>query len=215
MLTYTIDSGNTFVKIAIFKDSDLIDIKRLNTHDFHFEFERDSRIIISNVSHDIISKLPAQAVDASKLIKDFKSTYDQSTLGIDRKVISYYLQRKGIDNALIVDAGSFITFDEIRNGIHKGGAIYLGLQNYLKSYPTFSANLPLLESENIEEGCANTKQAISFAYKAYLSMIQNELQRFDQHEVYLTGGDAKLISSGQSIKDNLIHEALFSLQDLI
>lgn len=216
MLTYTIDFGNTFTKIAIFNNSTLLEIVKLETKSFDFKFQNDSLILYSNVSKDFKNLLPNDAIDASALIKNFKTTYDESKLGADRKVISYYLQRQGIKNALLVDAGSFITFDIIENNIHLGGPIYLGLGNYLKSYPHFSEHLPLIDAHDSHQEVNNTKAAIQKAFDAYLKMINSEVTRINTDRIIITGGDANLLSpTGENLDQQIIHEALFSLRDLI
>ncbi|POB13969.1 type III pantothenate kinase [Halobacteriovorax sp. DA5] len=211
MQTYTIDSGNTFLKIGVFKDSILRDVKKLNISDFSFKFEESAPIIYSNVSKEITDLLPERAENANDLIRDFKTTYDPNKLGIDRKVISHYLQKNfPNEKLLLVDTGSFITFDEIDHGKHLGGPIFLGLANYLKSYPEFSANLPLLSEIDIND-MTNTEQAISHAYMAYLEMIISQVKKYNQHRVILTGGDSHKLKDCGEIQSELIHHALFSL----
>ncbi|MFG1485837.1 type III pantothenate kinase [Halobacteriovorax sp. RZ-2] len=213
MLTYTIDSGNTFLKIGVFQNNTLTDVKKLSIHNFDFTFKENSSVIYSNVSKEINQLLPLCAINANDLIKDFKTSYDPKKLGIDRKVISYFLQKRfPNEKLLLVDMGSFITFDEINNGTHLGGPIFLGLNNYLKSYPKFSANLPLLNEIKLED-IANTEQAISHAYVAYSEMIITQVKKYNQHRIILTGGDSEKLKDYGEIQNNLIHQALFSLQN--
>ncbi|MFG1493668.1 type III pantothenate kinase [Halobacteriovorax sp. ZH4_bin.1] len=213
MQTYTIDSGNTFLKIGVFQSDTLTDVKKLSIRNFDFTFKENSSVIYSNVSKEITPLLPASAINANDLIKDFKTSYDPKKLGIDRKVISYFLQKKfPNEKLLLVDLGSFITFDEITNGTHLGGPIFLGLNNYLKSYPKFSANLPLLSEIDLTD-MTNTKQAISHAYAAYTEMIILQVRKYNQHRVILTGGDSEKLKDYGEIQNNLTHQALFNLQN--
>ena len=212
MLTYTIDSGNTFVKIGVFKGSTLEEVHRIKSEDFKFQFKDDSSIIYSNVSKDISNSIPDHAICASRLIKNFKTAYDKDRLGLDRKIISHYLQNQQSANTLLIDAGSFITFDEIRDGIHYGGPIYLGLVNYLRAYPTFSQNLPLIDPNNLGQD-SSTKQAINKAFDDYLKMITGEIKKYSSYNIVITGGDAHYFAPFGEIDDNLMHKALFSLQD--
>ncbi|EPZ49538.1 pantothenate kinase, type III [Bacteriovorax sp. BAL6_X] len=213
MQTYTIDSGNTFLKIGVFQNNVLTDVKKLSIQNFDFIFKENSSVIYSNVSKEITSLLPRNAKNANDLITDFQTFYDQNKLGIDRKVISYYLQKKfPNEKLLLVDTGSFITLDEIDHGKHLGGPIFLGLGNYLRSYPEFSANLPLLREIDLTE-MTNTQQAISHAYAAYVDMITSQLKKYNQHRIILTGGDSQKLKDCGEIQNNLIHQALFSLQN--
>ncbi|MFG1482849.1 type III pantothenate kinase [Halobacteriovorax sp. HFRX-2_2] len=212
MLTYTIDSGNTFIKIGIFKGRLLTSIEKLEIANFNFNFEEGAAIIYSNVSKEIKEFLPKDAINALSLITEFNSTYDSKKIGADRKIISRYLQKYyPQEKILLVDAGSFITFDEIDHGLHKGGPIFLGLGNYLKAYPQFSANLPDITGAIDTKALTNTRQAISYAYDSYLNMIVSEIKKFSDHRILVTGGDGYHFKELGEFQENLIHDALINL----
>lgn len=60
-------------------------------------------------------------------------------MGVDRKVACL-----GIDNGVIVDAGSAITVDIMENGKHQGGFILPGLRKFHNIYAQISLNLILI-----------------------------------------------------------------------
>lgn len=210
MYTYTIDSGNTFIKVGQFRNETFLNVERYSINEFCINFTDNDSIIYSNVGEDIIHQLPPSAISAVDLIHNFNSTYDQSTYGNDRKIIAAYLLKKyPNENVLIIDAGSFITFDYLEKGTHRGGPIYVGLNNYLKSYFQFSKSLPLLNQ--IESGsCSNTQEAISTAFVDYLSMIKEKARDYHASRIIITGGDGESLSELGEIDPNLIHLAMHS-----
>ncbi|SFV65586.1 Pantothenate kinase type III, CoaX-like [hydrothermal vent metagenome] len=111
-----------------------------------------------------------------------KSRYYES-MGIDRVVATM-----GIENALVVDAGSAITVDMVKNGVFCGGFIYPGVNAMQKTYANISPALAY--SFNFECDLdimpKNSQDAISYGYlkTLYLELISHNLP------IILTGGDA-------------------------
>ena len=111
-----------------------------------------------------------------------KSRYYES-MGIDRIVATM-----GVKNALVVDAGSAITVDMVKNGVFCGGFIYPGVKAMQKTYANISPALAY--SFNFECDLdimpKNSQDAISYGYlkTLYLELISHNLP------IILTGGDA-------------------------
>jgi len=111
-----------------------------------------------------------------------KSKYYES-MGIDRIVATM-----GVKNALVVDAGSAITVDMVKNGVFCGGFIYPGVKAMQKTYANISPALAY--SFNFECDLdimpKNSQDAISYGYlkTLYLELISHNLP------IILTGGDA-------------------------
>ena len=111
-----------------------------------------------------------------------KSKYYES-MGIDRIVATM-----GVKNALVVDAGSAITVDMVKNGVFCGGFIYPGVNAMQKTYANISPALAY--SFNFECDLdimpKNSQDAISYGYlkTLYLELISHNLP------IILTGGDA-------------------------
>jgi type III pantothenate kinase len=120
-------------------------------------------------------------IDLSKYID--KTNY-YSTMGIDRIVVC-----ETIDNGIIIDAGSALTVDLVKEGIFSGGFIYPGLKAMGETYKNISSHLDY--SFNFECDLdimpKNSQDAISYGY---LKTLHSEIIRHDM-DIYLTGGDAK------------------------
>jgi type III pantothenate kinase len=104
------------------------------------------------------------SVDISKFV-NFKTKYQG--IGIDRVVASY-----SIKNGIIIDVGSAITVDIMKNSKHKGGFILLGFLAFSKNYPKISKKLKFNFKKNInlDKIPLNTNDAINYAI--YSSIIE-------------------------------------------
>jgi len=123
---------------------------------------------------------------------DLASYIDMSpyyeTMGIDRIVACEYVQ-----NGVIVDAGSAITVDVVKDGSFVGGYIYPGVKAMQKSYANISK---ALEYEfnyelNLDIIPKNSQDAISYGY---LKLLHLEVTSHKM-DIILTGGDAKRLAS--------------------
>ena len=106
------------------------------------------------------------------------------TIGIDRIIAC-----EAISNGVIVDAGSAITVDVVKDNIFQGGFIYPGLTSMNQAYRDISTLLDY--SFNFELDLTklpkNSRDAISYGY---LKTLYSEVISYDMN-IYLTGGDAK------------------------
>jgi len=132
-----------------------------------------------------------------------KSQY-YTTMGIDRIVAC-----AAVENAIIVDAGSAVTVDVIKNRIFIGGFIYPGIDAMQKTYENISPALAY--SFNFE--CdfdimpKNSQDAISYGY---LKTLHCEVMSHNL-PIVLTGGDAvkfKYIFQDARIDENLIFNSM-------
>jgi len=105
------------------------------------------------------------------------------TMGIDRICVV-----EAVENGVIIDAGSAITVDVVRDGIFEGGFIYPGVKAMQETYKgispalhyefNFSLNLAVLPK--------NSQDAISYGY---LKGFYEEVKRHHL-PIIVTGGDA-------------------------
>ena len=103
----------------------------------------------------------------------------------------------GIDNALIGDMGSAITYDVVENGAFKGGNISLGVAMRFRALHEFTASLPLCQAtepngafgksttEAIEQG---VMQGILHEIEGYVERVSAEN---DKKSIIFCGGDAE------------------------
>lgn len=132
-------------------------------------------------------------VHVKKILKSLENWIDLSlyidiskyyeTMGIDR-----IMACEAIDNGVIVDAGSAITVDIVKNAEFEGGFIYPGIKSMSEAYKNISSALDYSFNFEVylDKMPKNSKDAISYGY---LKLLQNEVLSYDMG-IYLTGGDA-------------------------
>lgn len=128
---------------------------------------------------------------------DFSKYY--KTIGIDRVMAC-----ETIENGLIIDAGSAITVDIVKDGIYGGGFIYPGVKAMSEAYKNISTMLDYSFNFELDLGKMpkNTQDAISYGYLKtfYVEVMSHNMP------IYLTGGFAKEFS--KIFKDAIVDEML-------
>ncbi len=109
------------------------------------------------------------------------------TMGIDR-----VLAVEAVDNGIIIDAGSAVTVDVVKEGKFAGGFIYPGMAAMQKTYKDIS---PALDYSfnfelNLDKMPKNSQDAISYGYlkTLYCEVMSHKMP------VILTGGDAAVFA---------------------
>ncbi|SFZ93058.1 type III pantothenate kinase [Flaviramulus basaltis] len=229
-----IDVGNSFVKLAIFKGDKLKSKEVIETKHIlegikmlKNKYPSIKKAIISSVG--ILKKTDINTIGKSfdLLILDsetklpFKNLYKTpKTLGVDRiALVSASVEKFPDTNVLVIDAGSCITYDFVTSkNEYLGGAISPGLQMRYKALNTFTANLPLLESENPDNIIGkSTKESIhSGVVFGILNEIEGVIQKYKLKypdlTVILTGGDTKFLS--KQLKSSIFANSNFLLEGL-
>ena len=120
---------------------------------------------------------------------------------------------------MIIDAGTCITYDFINaEGVYLGGAISPGLRLRYTSLHNLTANLPLLETKEVENWIGDTtERAIhSGVYNGLIQEIDGVIAQYkDKYEplvVILTGGDAHILS--KRLKNSIFAHSNFLLEGL-
>jgi type III pantothenate kinase len=106
------------------------------------------------------------------------------TMGVDRVVAC-----EALEEGVIVDAGSAVTVDVVRNGRFEGGFIYPGIRAMGRAYAEIS---PRLEYSfnfelDLDKMPKNSRDAVSYGY---LRTLYGEVVRHGG-PIILTGGDAE------------------------
>jgi type III pantothenate kinase len=206
-----IDIGNSRAKLATFTGSQLVqewswseweisDIRTLVTN------QNPSFIILSNVAGEkgariasCFHKHPFFLTLTAQTPLPFENHYQTpETLGKDRlAAVAGAWELYPGQNSLIVDAGTCITYDLLEaNGAYRGGNISPGLQMRLQAMHTYTASLPLVAIQDIDEwvGYSTESAMRNGALLGAILEIQAfsdwRRQRYDQLNVILTGGDA-------------------------
>jgi type III pantothenate kinase len=128
-----------------------------------------------------------KAVDIAPYIK-FHTAY--KGMGIDRQLVCKYIY-----NGIIVDIGSAITIDIMKNTIHQGGIILPGFNAYKKIYPKISKKLSFKFKTDINLDKIPLKTEDAINYSILNSIITPIKNIYETHKVpiYFTGEDSKLI----------------------
>ncbi len=146
----------------------------------------------------------AYGVNLEKYIK-LQTSYHG--LGIDRKIVC-----KAISDGVIVDAGSAITVDVMKNGTHLGGFITLGLRSFEQSFANISDSLIFNINNNIDLSILpqSTDKALNYSvFQAIVLSIKSVLKR-DQ-KIYFCGGDGKVLIpffENSEYRENLVFDGM-------
>ena len=216
MHNLVLDIGNTFCKLAVFKQKELLYFKQFTKIDVftlikivdQYKIEHST---VSSVNEDITELEQLLSVKTkyirfnTEIIGKINNHYDSpETLGLDRwaKVVAAHClyQKK---NTLMIDAGTCITYDVLTDADdYSGGSISLGIPMRFKALNQFTERLPLVqwdqEQIKIAEG-TDTQKAIN---RGVLQGVLNEIEGFISLEnernkdlqVILTGGDGVFLN---------------------
>jgi len=227
-----LDAGNSGVKFGIFQGSNLISNGKIPNGSsiksvIHKDYLEQLDLIIScSVFKDIKTiNLPnVRHIEINiDSIFPFKINYNSpQTLGIDR-VVACAGTFTGINDILIIDAGSCITYDflDLKKG-YIGGAISPGIKMRFKAMNNFTEKLPLISKfENRPSilGKSTTDCMKSGAINGIIYEIQGFIKHFKtvspNLDIYLTGGDTIFLGdelkSGIFVDQNLVLKGLNSL----
>ena len=182
------DIGNTSTKI--YENGRILNMD----HEEALKAYKKNTVYYISVKQDL-------AVDNSNWIDisgqiELDSAY--SGMGLDRKALC-----AGVDEGVLVDAGSAITVDVMQAGVHLGGYILPGLQAYQNCYKQISPALDVQINPNMTMNSLpqNTADAISYGI---IASIKSVLADTIRGNVYFTGGDGKFLSKHF---DNSIYDA--------
>ncbi len=228
-----IDVGNTRVKVAVTEIDTLKEVFILKKANLISELKKiKSKFLISN---SIVSSVASFTEKEKQEIKTllnpvflnsktktpFQNNYKTpNTLGVDRvalasAAVKYYPNK----NVLVLDAGTCITYDFItKKGGYLGGAISPGVQMRYKALHTFTANLPLLEPNELKEFVGNDTH--SSIHSGVVNGVLNEIEgiikqyqkKYRDLTVVLTGGDTYFLS--KQLKSVIFAHPNFVLEGL-
>ena len=127
-------------------------------------------------------------------------------LGIDREAACL-----GIEDGVVIDAGTAITVDVMERGRHLGGWIWPGLSAWLASYRQVSEKLAfdLNPEVSLDALPQNTADAISFAILAPIHTLVGRFGR--EKHIVVTGGDAEIVAGaipGAEIDDTVVFKGM-------
>jgi type III pantothenate kinase len=230
----TIDVGNTNVKVAVFKQFNIVEKFVFQKNNFQNNFQiifkkhpNHTKAVLASVSKldekDIAwlkNQIDVIEINADSIFP-FKNEYiTPNTLGIDRRVLaSGAVLQYPNQQVLIIDAGTCITYDFISNkNEYLGGAISPGLRLRYQALHDYTAKLPLLENNLPENFIGNsTNQSIhSGVVNGLCYEIEGFISEFsvkkEQFTIILTGGDANFLAN--RLKSTIFADENFLLKSL-
>ncbi len=148
---------------------------------------------------------PATAVQTARTTAEkcgVKNAYRRpEKLGIDRWLALIAAHRHYPTDCWIIDCGSAITLDYIRdNGHHLGGLIAPGIHMMQRALANDTANLPQTKATSVNGLADFTEAAIySGTLLAACGLIEKVVSGKNTGQIILTGGDAPLIAQNLRI----------------
>jgi type III pantothenate kinase len=238
-----VDIGNTRIKVAVFEGTTLLDQFCFNNEELQNQlyfifnkYDKVSDLVVSavgNIQKEVFSKFENQVkihFFSTDFPFPFTNTYSTpTTLGIDRMVLaSGAVLKYPIQNRLVIDAGTCITYDFIdENDNYLGGAISPGIRLRFESLHNFTAKLPLLSLEAINDQDSELEKIPFIGNSTFESInsgvingVINEIEGFiSQYEavypkfiIILTGGDAEFLA--KRLKNTIFANSNFLLESL-
>lgn len=222
MHNLTIDIGNSYSKVAVFRNREIIYFKRLTQLG---EAELTNLIEKYPVQKSIISSVDEVVTDKEVFLKKH-TDYVRFSAEISKGVTNNYKTPKtlGLDrwaavlaakclyankSCFIIDAGTCITYDLItENGVYSGGSISPGINMRFEALNYYTGRLPKVSwdaQNSVPEG-TDTQTAIQ---NGVLQGVLNEVEGFItiNHKreknltVIFTGGDADFLE--KNLKEHL------------
>lgn len=227
-MNLVIDIGNTRVKAALFKESQLFELRIYNSvsellSDLNFIREAKNGIIGSVVEDlDLFysalnSIIPTLVFTPQTGIPITNLYHSASTLGSDRLSASIGANRLYPNtNVLLIDAGTCIKYNFINSkNEYLGGGISPGIQMKFKALEYFTSKLPLIEFNNSFDELigTNTENSIlsgvlNGSIAEIDGIINNYKTQFPNIICVLTGGDSEFLAKR-------LKNSIFTHQNLV
>jgi type III pantothenate kinase len=229
-----IDVGNSWVKMAVYNDRQILHHKSMLQEDLKREVQKVMRAY-PKITHSMLAAVTPVANEVIDLLKKnsethvlhgasrlpFKNKYGTpDTLGLDRiALVAAASEAYPNTNVLIIDAGSCITYDFLNaRGEYMGGAISPGIAMRYKSLNAFTANLPELEKTDTAELVGNSTDTsihsgiLNGVVSEVDGMIASYRSEYSKVTVILTGGDGQFLS--KRLKNTIFAHSNFLLEGL-
>ena len=238
-----VDIGNTRIKVAVFEENTLLERFYFSSLDLQKEmrfilnkYKNATQVVVAsvgNIPKEVFLEFESQAsihLIGPNFPFSFKNNYSTpETLGIDRMVLANGAVLKYPNqNRLVIDAGTCITYDFIdENDNYLGGAISPGIRLRFESLHNFTAKLPILSLESLNDQDSEIEKVPLIGNSTFeainsgvINGVINEIQGFiSQYEavypkfiIILTGGDAEFLA--KRLKNTIFANSNFLLESL-
>ena len=228
MTNLIVDEGNTLCKVAVMDKSELL--CEFATPEFDFAAAAElvekwgvARAVVAStrggaekICEKLRTKIDGVLHFSSQTEVPIGIDYSsRQTLGADRVAVAVgVVCGMGIEDALIIDMGSAITFDVVEGGVFKGGNISLGVAMRFRALHEFTASLPLC---GVKE--PNGAFGKSTAEAVEQGVMQGVLHEIEGYVARVGGGNGekKIIFCGGDAESfvNRIKNAIFAPRKLM
>ena len=240
-LKLVVDIGNSFSKLAVFANDEVIDFQTIKKIDIGIlkSTIKNYPLIVSSIlssvaNHDLrLNDFLSQFGFFIELTNNtpvpFKNKYrTPDTLGKDRIAIAAAaVQLYPDENVLIIDTGTSITFDIITaKGEYLGGSISPGLNMRFKALHNFTHRLPLIVAPdpgaNIKLiGDSTESSILSGVVNGLIAEVESTINQynmlFSPLKIIISGGDYKyferLVKSNIFAAPNIVVRGLKNILD--
>ena len=214
------DVGNSFSKMAIFDDDELLNTIAHPSHEITFVQEvlnihnpyMAFICAVRDVPEELIALLKNK-LEVAYFHHGMKLPFDnqyksKETLGLDRMAGvagAHFLFPN--EHVLVIDAGTCITFDILTaEGIYLGGSISPGINMRFKALNKFTGRLPLVEDRRMISLTGDTTESSihSGVYNGILGEVERQIrlykEKFGKLRVVITGGDHDFFESNLKLE---------------
>jgi len=211
----TMDIGNTRTKYVRFSDEGIV--LESGYCDALPDTIGCKALGVANVGDAAVdfSAIPVPVFEISHKAKlPFTIAYQTpETLGADRLAgvagAAFLFQGK---DALVVDAGTCLKFELLRNNVYEGGSISPGLKMRYRALKTFTQRLPETEHRDFDNLLGDTTETaiLSGVQAGFLQEVSGRIHSFLAEtpglQIVLTGGDAPFLA--ERLKTKIFAEPL-------
>ena len=174
---------------------------------------KDKTIYFISVNKSATKKLKKYYNNCIDINSMFEFNTKYKGMGIDRQVACVLY-----DHSIIIDCGSAITVDVMKNGKHKGGYIMPGLKAYEDSFKAISPKLDYGFNKDVDISILpqNTQDAISYSIKQNIVLsIKDIRKKYKDLNCIITGGDGETVQ--KYIKNSVYKKHLLfdSMKEII
>lgn len=224
MISLAIDIGNTFTKIAVFKDNDLLEVQQyqqpgedeinalLRKYDIEKAIASSVKPVAEPWQAALQQKITVVKFDSSTPTGINNHYKTPKTLGPDRLAAvtgAYHLYP--LAGNMVIGGGTTITYDYVDAGANYfGGSISPGLKMRYKALNHYTGGLPLIEAEsNFDDNMGHDTAS------AIMSGVQNgikyELTGFINEYIKTQKAYNIILHGGDSIFfDTLLKNSIFA-----
>tara|TARA_Y100000766_G_C18898104_1_gene601979 strand:+ start:129 stop:854 length:726 start_codon:yes stop_codon:yes gene_type:complete len=212
-MNLVLDIGNTRFKWAIFQNNEMLKFDANKSFSIDFlrtllsTYNKIKNVCLSDTTNlhydykNLFLNLNVNYIEVNQNCKlPIKISYSTpNTLGADRIALSVAASQNYSGDKLIIDLGTCITYDLVRNNDYIGGQISPGLNMRLASLNYYTGNLPKLDFCFTELLVGdNTKNSILIGiYDSVFFEIQNVIEKYKKRYpkivIIVTGGDMNIV----------------------